>query len=538
MKSIMVVDDEFLVRIGIKSMLDWEANGYTIVCEAVNGQDAMEKITQFSPQIVLTDLVMEPVNGLELIEYCAKTYTDIKFIVLSNYNDFEKVKAAMKLGARDFLFKLTVKPEELLNIINAVSKEIDNQKLPEASIEFLINRNMSAIRQRFIRIIIENKHISHEEIINELNLIEIKTDFQKPYVVLYFNVANFAIFQSANIISESNLFTKSLENAVSDIITERFKTQTFTYESGDCIVMVNIPENTSLHEFYNMINDEYTHIVIGVYRYFGVTINGVVSDVFSGISSFSQSVASCRNAITERFNRRENLLILCSEMSGLKHNMTMPDGFDLSVMQEYLEHYCFEEAEAFVKEVMNYFYSIRGADPHLIREKLYSLYQIFKRDAALKGIHIDEIVDSYKLPIYQAIFRYDLLSSIEDNFLKVLGCYATECRKISDKKPRKEIQRIIGYIRDHLSDELDVVTAARMAHMNESYFSHVFKMELGISFVNYINHLRIEKAEELLARTDMKVNEIAYAVGIDNPNYFSVLFKKMVGKSPNEYRNG
>ncbi len=82
MKRIMIVDDEFLVRMGIKSMLNWEETGYSIVCEAANGQDAIKKIQQYAPQIILTDLVMEPVSGLDLIQYCRGNYPDIKIVVL------------------------------------------------------------------------------------------------------------------------------------------------------------------------------------------------------------------------------------------------------------------------------------------------------------------------------------------------------------------------------------------------------------------------------------------------------------------------
>ena len=114
MKKVMIVDDEVLVRVGIKSMLMWEQYGYTIVCDASDGEEAWEKIENYKPDIVLTDLKMEPGDGFWLIKKCQKVYPNIRFIVLSNYNDFDNVRRAMKLGASDYIFKLTVKAEELL----------------------------------------------------------------------------------------------------------------------------------------------------------------------------------------------------------------------------------------------------------------------------------------------------------------------------------------------------------------------------------------------------------------------------------------
>ena len=99
MKKVMIVDDEVLVRIGIKSMTSWEQYGYTIVADASDGEEALKKIRQYEPHIILTDLKMQPMDGFDLIAKCAADYPRIRFIVLSNYNDFENVRKAMKLGA-------------------------------------------------------------------------------------------------------------------------------------------------------------------------------------------------------------------------------------------------------------------------------------------------------------------------------------------------------------------------------------------------------------------------------------------------------
>src|SRR5659263_154226 len=100
--KILIVDDEVLVRIGIKSLLNWEENGYTVIGEASNGMTALEKVKKFHPDIVLTDLMMDTMNGFDLIRVLKKEFPDIKTIVLSCYNDFDSLKEAMKLGASDY----------------------------------------------------------------------------------------------------------------------------------------------------------------------------------------------------------------------------------------------------------------------------------------------------------------------------------------------------------------------------------------------------------------------------------------------------
>lgn len=106
MRKVLVVDDEFLVRVGIKSFLNWEENGYTIIGEAADGKQALEIMERELPDVVLTDLKMDGMDGFELIQVSRKRFPTVQFVVLSSFEDGENVKRAMKLGAADYIFKL------------------------------------------------------------------------------------------------------------------------------------------------------------------------------------------------------------------------------------------------------------------------------------------------------------------------------------------------------------------------------------------------------------------------------------------------
>ena len=179
MKKVMIVDDEVLVRLGIQSLIKWENYGYRIVCDASDGEEALQKIRQYQPDIVLTDLKMSPVDGFELISECREKYPHIQFIVLSSYNDFENVRSAMKMGAFDYVFKLTVKPEELLKIMDEATSSIDTQteQLIQNAIDhlltnrtsFLVAHRLSTIRKADVILVVKDGHIveqgKHEELL-------------------------------------------------------------------------------------------------------------------------------------------------------------------------------------------------------------------------------------------------------------------------------------------------------------------------------------------------------------------------------------
>ncbi len=537
MKRVMIVDDEYLVRIGVKSMLDWEKWGYSIVCDAINGQDAIDKIAQYSPQIILTDLMMEPINGLELIEYCSKHTPDIKIIVLSNHNDFEKVKMAMKLGASDFIFKLTIKAEELLEILDSVSKQLNERRLSGKDAEMLLRSNAGAIRQRLIHTMIEHSYLNEADLLNELSMIEVKCDFNKPYAVLYLSVANCNIMYLASELLEPDLFASSLENIVGEVMDDILFSQTFRYENGQCIVTINTTGKRLDREFTGKVKIGFDRIAEYVERYFGMQIFGVLSKVNIGLDEFSKVMADCKRVMNQRFHMKENKLLLCTGEEPQQRVLHMPEDFILSDWKEALEDFNFTEAESFLRKTFEYLYQMDGVEPHLIREKLYELYRVMKADGLAKGIMIDKLPDDYGITLNQAIFQYDLLVNIEQSFLSVLNQYTEESRKNGNKKLKREIAQIITYVKGNLNVDLSITTVSRMIHISESYFSHLFKSELGVSFIDYVNKLRIEKAIKLLTETDKNINEISYEVGINSPNYFSILFKKITKCSPNEYRN-
>ena len=172
-----------------------------------------------------------------------------------------------------------------------------------------------------------------------------------------------------------------------------------------------------------------------------------------------------------------------------------------------------------------------------IRIELLELYYCLRKHALKNQVDIDVLVDENGFNLYEAITRYDMISSIETSFGRAVDQYQNQLANHEQKKCHGEIETVKQYVKKNLSSSLSVKEAAELANMSESYFSHLFKSETGISFINYVNKIRIEYAEALLRNTDGRISDISMKVGIDNPNYFSILFKKITGQSPNQYRS-
>ena len=408
MKKILVVDDEYLVRVGIRSFVDWEQHGYTIVGEAADGEAALEKIEEEHPDIVLTDLKMDGMDGFALISACKKRWPGLQFVVLSSLDDGENVKTAMKLGASDYIFKLTTKPEELLKILDELPCES-----PAAPLETVVRKNRSAIKWQLIRSAAQPFCPDREGLQNQFRQLGLSTDFARPYRVLLLDLGGDGGPDGAE--PSAPLVKYALENMAEEVIARHCSGEVYNF-TGSLLLAVLQQDGPCPEELPERAEQAFSQLYEYARRYLGVQLAGALSPCACGMEQLAELVNGCRRALR----------------------------------------------------------GASGTAPG--------------RLCAARGEMRPEI--------------------------------AAVCRSI-EQDPAQSLS-----IRD----------AARLCHMSESYFSHLFKKETGASFVDFVNRQRIRHAARLLETSDLRVGEIAVQVGLENPNYFSVLFRKWKGESPQEYR--
>lgn len=408
MKKIMIVDDEYLVRVGIRSFLDWEAHGYSVIGEAADGNAALEKIEQLRPDIILTDLKMGPMDGLALIEECRKRYPKIRFVVLSSFYDGDNVKNAMKLGASDYIFKPQMDPKELLRILDQLPTETE-----EAELRDVVRNNLSAIRQRAMKLLIQKDYPNKSSIYEELQRFGMQIDLEKPYrAILIAPTSRDAYHQTR----DDQLMKYMLENMAQEIWQESADCGVASLEGLRLLILVTAQDGEA-GKLSGEKEESFERLRSYALRYMGVELRAAVSVAVNGINALSKAWEECRETIA---------------------------GYP-AAKEEHISYY----------------------------------------SGAL----------------------------------------------------RPEISRICNSVKEFPEREYTIKDAAAACHMSESYFSHVFKRETGLSFVEYVNRFKVERAKELLARHDIRISEVSVRIGIENPNYFSVLFRKITGRTPQEFRS-
>jgi two-component system response regulator YesN len=410
LKKLMIVDDEVIVRIGIRSIVNWEEHGYTVSADASSGEEALEKILRCRPDIVLADLVMQNMDGFELIRRCKDLYPDIRFVVLSSYNDFENLRRAMKLGVKDYIFKLTASAEEIIKTLDEVSS---GAAVHSGQLDMVVRENIQAIKYSFLSRWVNSPAANMEDTASQFAALAPGTDLLKPCVILYLSIDDFEKHSLAGDFKDLQTVKASLENVVREIFGQ--KASAFNYKKGDMVVFISTEAAEGERPAAPLPQEEgFFKIREYCKRYLGFTVSGVFGPRISGFENAPELIRNCEDAMDRRTGAAE----------------LWPYG---------------------------------GGQ-------------------------------------------------------------------------RNEITRAREYIRRHFKEKLSVQDIASSVGMSESYFSHIFKKETGSNVVDFINRVKMEKAAEILENSNLKVADAASRVGIDNPNYFSVLFKKTIGISPQEYR--
>ena len=532
MKRVMIVDDEVLVRLGIQSLIKWENHGYQIVCDASDGEEALQKIRQYQPDIVLTDLKMSPVDGFELISECREKYPHIQFIVLSSYNDFDNVRNAMKMGAFDYVFKLTVKPEELLKIMDeATSSGKGSDTVQETSV--LAERNMEVIKRGLFKRIL-NSETFLKKYLEELMRLPLSVNFDHPFHILSITIDDFKVVRKKGDFMDLELLIFTMENILSELFNRHHRAEVFQYGEYDFAVAVNLEENQDHKAFFTAMEKEFGIFSSCARQYYGLEVSGALSRECTGIKGLKEAIAQNRGTLNMRFFSEPGKLHPYER--SVKEEAVLPVEFHSSVLERLAAEHDFFGMRKFLEDLFEFLKEKNRWEPEEIRYLLRKAYGTLAASFARSRADIDLFLDKNGINMEASINDYTYLEKIRQSVLELLEQYKKEYESNSGRILRKEVAEAKSFVRSHMKEELQVAEIAAMVNMSGSYFSHVFKKEEGISFLEYVYRVRMEHARYLLEISDLKVNEIADEVGIFNPNYFSTQFKKSVGQSPLEYR--
>ena len=533
MYRILLVDDEILVRDAIKENIDWKSLDCELVGDCENGKQASEFVKENPVDIVLTDILMPYMDGMELSKFLHDNYPDVVIVIFSGFGEFEYAKKAIQYGVSEYLLK-PVTAMELTGVINKMKEKVDQlrreknkmNKLTENSEKY--RKNAQVIRSKNMEALVNCTTDVSKSI---QRLAEMGIDISAiSYRVALFDIDLYSGMYELDTEKqqESALMAFVLYNISDEIVTR--EEAGFAYQEGNNRVGILFQEKWS-RNFTEKTREICREIQEKTKEVMGFDVSMGIGKWVKKPEELVQSHNMAQDTLQYRYLLGGNLLIDMEEKHPVQEiSIDEP----LSVLKEALKT---GQEDLVLQTLVSIEDLIRNALMQKSRACMYLQQVIRTMDNACEDVSADmnQIREG----------RDDLIREITDQkfFGEACEVVAHHTRRVinilsemNTSSSERQARLAIDYIqKNYMDPDLSLNSICSYLNISTSYFSTIFKEETGETFTEVLIRTRMEKAKELLENTTMKNYEIAEKVGFSDPHYFGISFKKMTGCTPTEY---
>jgi two-component system response regulator YesN len=528
MYKLMIVDDEQIVIDAVTHIISKNIKNVSVVATAKNGREASEKAKSNHPEIILMDIRMPGINGIDAIAEIKRIYPDIRFAIISAYEQFEFAKQAMELGVEHYILKpinRNVLIETILKMISQIHEQEEKKKRELETIEKL-EKVVPYLEQGFIYSILLNTEFD-EELLKYMEILNM--NHSGGYImIMQFGDGNKAEELSNRI--GSSIIGQENYPYLRDIFKFKCKCIVGPVLINKIIVYISSERSKSEYEFRLQTIELAEDILKSVQKKMNM-------ECFIGIGSYRKNqdiIISYNEAVKAlRMNRGEpisHILDVCGEEQKYMHDIHAAAN-----MISKIEMGNGEGAAAAFSKISDRIQHFQGLTFEQKRSFLIEYMVIVHRKAMEAGVSEDSCL-KYDDYIQEMLYAENIEKLTSWCMNRII--YIT--RKIQAEKTKKGnciIERAKSYIREHFREEITLEELSKSLNISPQYFSRLFKEETGYNFIEYLTFIRIEHSKHLMQTTDMTIKEICFSVGYGDPNYFSRLFKKNTGLSPTTYAN-
>lgn len=530
MLKIFLVEDEFVIREGIKNNIDWKANGYEFCGEASDGELAFPIIQKTKPDIVITDIRMPFMDGLELSRLIKKELPLTEIIILSGYEEFEYAKEAIKIGVSQYLCK-PISGEELLKEINLLADKITEkrkeQEIKEKYIREVEENFMEEKRNFFQYLVTGTKTISE--------LLEIAKKIHIDLSSIWYNIILLKMQSMTHAHDEYSGSMVKVEQKLKELDEgDHFAAFDRNLEGKALLVKADTEEeltriqNDYIRKMKDLLGD-YSHV-----RYFagiGMPVNR--------LSELPASFESASHAFAHRYLTRESGIWNYQDIEQKKHQI---DDFnigsvnakelDRNKLRDFLKFGDKNEVIYFVEEYIN------DLGNNAMKSNMFRQYLVMDTYFCVVDFVVDLQFSKDEIEVFSA--DSEILQNNE-NSMKYMERIISKVLELREKSASNRygdiVDEVMKYIEEHYAQEdLSLNILASHVNFSPNHLSMVLSQQTGQTFIKYLTDFRMNKAKELLRCTGKRSSEIGLEVGYKDPHYFSFLFKKTQGVTPTQYR--
>ncbi len=536
MYKLIVVDDKADILDGITKLGHWAQMHINVVGKAYNGKDAFDLVQEHQPDVVITDIRMPVMDGLELTSLIKQHYPLTKVIILSGYDDFSYAQQAVKLGAEEYLLK----PARIDRIEEAVLRAYE-----KLEIEKKIREDSILMQQKLIKslpllkddyfIYLVSMPVEHDinEVIDRFRFLEIGLDI-KNFAVLLIELDHYRELFEHNNIKEVELYKFAVANMAQELMGSCFKCETFRVDDNRIVILINYRTDLSLNENKTGITDTAESICKSIEKYLDITVTIGIGGLYEDLKDIYYSFLEAREAIAYKIVLGHNRVI-CAQDIRINHHQSFHYPIQLeNEILSYIKIGALKQIPAQLDKFIESLIGQKDISPSYIKKILRNFVGLISR----MTLELPENTEMNRIRDNDFIVEFEKYKTVDEirNWLYEILCeIAQTVGNMKKSQLEKDIDKAKLYIHQHFHEDISLQTVSEYVCLSPTYFSAVFKELVGETFIEYLIKARVEKAKELLATGQYKIYEIANKVGYEDRRYFSEVFKKHTGLNPAEY---
>jgi two-component system response regulator YesN len=511
MITVVIVEDEKISRNGLTQIINWESLDMKIVGLAENGIDGLELVKKNSVDLILTDIRMPFMDGLEFIEAAQKINPDTLFIIITGYEDFSYAKRAITLGVHEYLLK----PINIGELLKSLQKVSNNPKKKTNQIpDWITSQNINQFKSDIFKNIV-NENKNYKVLLERAKYIGI--DLTGPlYQVLIIKID---YYYSKNIDITEEVFIEKIAH----ILTGNTKFSIFKSNQNVFFVLLNHIESEILKTtiLCREIKDYF-------YR-FGKPVTLYLGSVVNGVDNIGQSYREAQVAFSLRFSFSTNQIIHYSSDIKIKKHI---DYLNHKEQEEYINHLINKDKigmKELIHRIINH-----------AKENLFTDHNIKELCNLLITLAVGKIYEmriSIELPDFN-LEMFEKYDDIDEIFRWILEFLYQLMYQIKNNKVTNNdiVMAVIRYIELNYHKDIGLGEIARACHITPNYLSNLYKAHVGENIIETLNKKRVEKAKKLISTGKYKIKEISKLVGYNSEKSLIYNFKHYTGNTPRDYK--
>lgn len=529
MYSLIIVDDEQDVREAVISTIDWESLGFRIVAEAENGREAFDLVERLNPDVLITDIKMPYMDGIELVRTVRETNPAVKIVMLTGFSEFEYAKSAIKYNIIEYMLK-PISAQSMTETLQTIRKKLDDEREESSNLERLKSSYMESlpiIREGFlVSLVTSSQPLSGLR--QQINKLGLKLTGCSN-LVFTVDISSEGLAGSSFATDDVIMVLESVLNLVKRIVEKYMMAECF--RCGEKITVILSGSRAEIERYSSILMREISQ---SAEKSMGLRIVIGSSGRFDEFMQVQQAYHDSLAALNYRFAAGEDNIICIDDLEpGRRAAFRLPESLTLE-LDALLKTGSSAEIGRFINSLFE----------QLLREKAtaadYRLCIFEIASVAVRATRVlnDPAEEAQGLSLIGELYNNKSVDEIRQKLKSQCTRLNEQISQQRQKNASIIIDQAWAYIRANYADaNASVKSASQHLHVSPNYLSALFKKGTGDSLINALISVRMEKARELVQSTGMKVLEIAGHTGYTDQHYFSYCFKKHFGLSPNEMRS-